>query len=159
MSGNSIGSQIKDLLFYSSDTIAAYRRVYDMAEKLGILEWGDEPYLNVYLSCYGTERSIELSPAGFNDDGAKVKELVKQLLPKVHHFDKGFNEQTNEITFTATFDGVKIVLRSTPPSTCIVEEYKEDVFVPAVKAKPETTRKVTKYRLVGDCLPVLAGDQ
>ena len=42
---------------------------------------------------------------------ARFEWMVKQLLPKVHHFDKGFNEQTNEITFTATYDGVKIVLK------------------------------------------------
>jgi len=91
MQNNSIGSQIKDLLFYSSDTIAAYRRVYDVAEKLGMLEWGDEPYLSVYLTCYGREKTITLSPAGFDDDGMKIQWMIKELLPHIRQFDKGFN--------------------------------------------------------------------
>lgn len=164
----SIGSMLKDDIYYGSHQLGSLHRLYDAAEKLGMLNWvetgdyrTDAPDLHVSLSSYG-KLSITLAPSGEDEEGAVAKWIMKKLMPLVHRFDKGFNNATKEITFTATFDGVEIIVASKPPSTCTVEEYEEEVVVPAVPAvaeKPETTRTIKRYRLVGDCLPIMADVQ
>jgi hypothetical protein len=127
--------------------------------ELGLLEIED---YDVYMNSYGEDLpSVRLRPkhipglaADFQtvtDTTPTLADAVKALLPKVGRFEKGFDEGANEITMTATFKGVKIVLRDATPSTCTVEKVEEEVPSRVVGGY-----KTTKYRLVGDCDPLLS---
>lgn len=73
------------------------------------------------------------------------------LLPKVGKWTKGYNADSNLISVTGHYRGVRIVIQDTPPDTCTVEKVEEEVVVPA---QPERTEKRVRYVLKGDCDPL-----
>lgn len=130
--------------------------IEEALKELGILET-ETDYDTPYLSPYGDQPSITLKPRhvlGVLTDvevgDTALARAAKVLLPKVGSWDKGFDSSTNEITLTGTVKGVKVILKGATPATCTVETVDEDVEIPASKYKR------VKYRLVGDCDPVMA---
>ncbi len=89
-------------------------------------------------------------------------EEIAAILPVLGRLTKEYHPESKEIHLVGEFKGVKIVFETSLPSTCTVEEVEEDVKVPekpgipAVEAGPAHVEKVKKYRMVGDCDPLLA---
>jgi hypothetical protein len=82
-----------------------------------------------------------------------LAEIVRLLLPKCGKLDKSYDEQSNQLTVRGTYEGVDIIIHDTPPATCTVESVVEEVEIPA---RPASVEKRTRYKLVGDCVPLLA---
>lgn len=126
--------------------VASVKRALD---KVGLLEISGSVYLQ---NSWDEQCTVIVSLY----DNQALEVAARNLTELCGRVEKGFDGSEKQLTVTATYKDLKIVVRSSVPSTCTVEPYEVDVDVPAVEAKPATTRKVTKYRLVGDCEPLLA---
>lgn len=151
--------------------------VHEVAEELGLLEYddseiwpgdlglgegliyssisiyGDAPTIQlVYQDRHGVSVSFQLST---KEGATALAVAAKHLLPKVGRFDKNFNAEQRKVQLTATYRGVQIVLESSPPSTCTVEEVEEEVVIPAKPAEPERVEKRKRYVMKGDCDPLI----
>lgn len=100
-------------------------------------------------------------PGGFDmrvvDSTPILSQIARRILPKVGKLEKGFNEQYNYMTLTAMYNGIKIVIKDETPKTCTVECVEEEIEVPE-QLVPAHTKKVVKFRLVGDCDPIFADE-
>lgn len=100
---------------------------------------------------YGLAHSVDEEEAQ-----AWLRDLLS--VSTVKTWEKGFNPECNQITYKATVDGVLVEIVTDTPSTCTVERYEVEEIVEAEPAQSEYTRFVTRYRLKGDCPPVMAGE-
>lgn len=91
------------------------------------------------------------------DTTPRLAQIARLLLPKVGKLEKGFDEQNNQVTLTCVYRGIKIVVKDETPKTCGVERVEEVIDVPE-KIVPAHQEKRVRYRLVGDCDPILADE-
>ena len=113
-----------------------------------MIEPAHEPGVGFFLNADGLEM-------GITDTTPLLGSIAHKMLPMVGKFTKGFDEERNKITLTATYKGIKIVLSDQTPDTCHVEKVVEEVEVPE-KVIPAHTEKRVKYVLAGDCDPLMA---
>ena len=161
---------------YYAEQIGKFWQLREVVEELGLLDL--DIYVNKGTSWYDSEAHkstgpyIELEPRhvpgigiravgppdlegiafGLTDTTPTLGDAAKVLLPKIGRFEKGYDARNNLLTLTAHYKGVRIVLKDTPPDTCTVEKVEEEEELPA---SPAYTRTVTRYRLIGDCNPLL----
>lgn len=141
---------------YFAEQSAKYFRIEEVLRELDLL---DVNTYDVYFSTYG-ELTVTIRPkhvlgllADFQtvvDTTPTLADAAKFWLPKVGKWEKGFNGESNEITLTGEYKGVRIVLIDATPDTCTVEKVEEVVDLPA----HSYVRR--KYVLKGDCDPLLA---
>lgn len=95
---------------------------------------------------------------GVVDTSMTLSEAARVLLPKIGHLDKSYDEDNNKILLTGSYRGVRIILEDTPPETCTVEKVEEEVEVPE-KVIAAHTKKRTRFKLVGDCEPLMKSEK
>jgi len=170
----SIQEQISNQVRYHAKETAALFQLEEEFRELGILNAD-------YWPSFGTSRwengkytetpYVKLEPRhikgiafGFDDEGPTLRlvdasptlgDAARILLPKVHKWDKSFDETQNKIRLTAKFMGVDVILEDAPPETCTVEKVEEEIEVPE-KVVPAHTEKKVRYVLKGDCDPLLS---
>lgn len=133
---------------------AAIRQVEDVVRELGLTEY-PEVYINA--NQFGDSRILLYAdPETDSDDVANLRSLVKSLLPKVGKFTKTFDREYNKFRFKTVYNKVDVEIEVSPPSTCTVETVEEEEIVPEQPFVEEHTKTVTRYKLQGDCEPVLA---
>jgi hypothetical protein len=163
----SVRDDMNGHLLYHAEQIGKYQRIAEVLTDLGLMDL--DMYVSFHTGYWSSETHSDLGPtveleprhviglmADFQtltDTTPTLAEAARVLLPKVGRFEKSYDGDRNEIRLTAVYKGVRVVLRDTPPDTCKVEEVVENVVVPATAERTETRRK---YRLVGECEPLLA---
>lgn len=156
---STLNDKLKWQYRYFAQQSGKYFQMEEALSALGLLNIEDN--YEVYLSPYGDRPSIYLKPkhvkmalqfgtGKLETEAVTLAEAARALLPKVGKWEKGFDSSTGEITLTATFRGVDIVLKDKAPKTCTVETVTEEV---GGRYEPAYTR--TRFRLKGDCDPLL----
>jgi hypothetical protein len=86
-----------------------------------------------------------------------MSQIARKMLPVVGRLEKGFDAERNEVSLTAVYLGIRIVIKDETPKTCSVERVEEEIDVPEKIVPAHKEKKVT-YKLVGDCDPLLADE-
>jgi hypothetical protein len=87
------------------------------------------------------------------DLGIEVQgDIVRKYLPLVGKFEKGYGEMSDSVILRGESAEFVLAIWGKRPETCRVEVIEEDVDVPMHREVQK------KFRLVGNCGPVLAGD-
>ena len=151
---------------YYSNYAESIARIYTLGKigkelELNTVLEGVDCYVS--LNLYSTPPEVEItlwSSIGMKENfeltkSTPLKLVVRHLLPKVHEFDKSFDETRNQLKYTAVYKDVRVVLISSPPNTCKIEKVEEEVEVPEVVTPVHTEKKV-RYVMMGDCDPLLS---
>lgn len=162
-----LGSNVRDYLLATSKSVGRLSHALEVIEELGIADLRCYPSIDYYSA---NQISIRLTPAhdsgiGLFTDGHSIAmemvdttpvmlQIARLLLPKVGKFDKGFEEEQNNITLTCVYRDVKLVLYDSPPKTCTVERVEEVIEVPE-KVIPAHKEKKVRFVMVGDCDPLM----
>jgi hypothetical protein len=94
---------------------------------------------------------------GCKNDESTLDEVARKLA-KAGKVTKGFDESGNRLELTVVTGGVNVKVKFQPPSTCTVEKVEEEVEVPE-KVVPAHTEKRVRFKLVGDCGPLLKAQE
>ena len=168
---STVREQIQNSYANYAKTLARIGMIETVAEDLGLAE------MEFYLE-YRTEDTdyrtwqdrgpyIKLQPhhvpgltAAYQlvDTTPTLADAARVLMPKVGRLEKSFDEDKNKIRLTGVYNGVRVILEDTPPSTCTVEKIEEEVEVPEQVIEAHTEKKV-RYVLKGDCDPLMAREQ
>jgi len=108
----------------------------------------EEVQAEKYFSNYS--RILYISAASFEDAG----QIAKQLLPLVKDWMKDFGEYSGRVKLYGTLpDGCKIELSSPLGDSCQVK------IVETVEHVPAQVRTSKIYKLVGNCNPLMKGQE
>ena len=124
---------------YHSRNLANAYRIEDVIDKLGLDDYAG----------LGNTHNPSITIYSLPSPGE-----IKRLLPLVGKFEKGYDSDHNELTLSATFEGVSLTFKAEPPDTCTVEVDEEEVEVEE-EITPAHTETRRTYRLVGDCDPIM----
>jgi hypothetical protein len=134
---------------YMSNVMAIQRAV----ELTGLGELSGYMTLDAIL-CSGESPAIKLF---VDNDEATLDTVARTLAKYGKTVEKGFDAEGNRLVLTTMIDGVKVEARFSTPETCTVERVSEEVVVPE-HFVPEHTETRMRYRLVGDCGPLLKSE-
>lgn len=153
----------KELAFYAKD-VAEMMNLIEVIKEMKLDDFGlvSNTHLNSWLDDDKKSRSeiwVYVSPWATDKKGnpITVKTLIEHILPLVLTFEKKYNlrESNSDVELVGYYKNVKVRIQTDLPESCTTEPYEEDVEVEEVEHVPPHTKKVVKYRLTGDCDPLL----
>jgi hypothetical protein len=165
---STIAQKVNEAMKWRAEAVALGSQLSTAMEQLGIADLEAYAYVSWdYDAAAGRQTvSITIQPEHapgvgrlamqLTDTTPLLGHIASKILPNVGKFIKGFDEQRNRLTLTATYNGIKIILTDEPPNTCHVEKVIEEVVVPE-RVIPEHTEKRVRYQLSGDCDPIMEG--
>lgn len=145
-----IGEQLQETLVQDTKWLSNLSTIINLIGESGLYDAEASVAVQTYSFSETDLPYVKISPFSFSD----LPSIAKRLLPFVGKFEKSFDEKENQVILTGTYQGIKVILWDYPPNTCTVERIEEDVLVPE-QVVPEHTEKKVRYRLVGDCDPIL----
>lgn len=146
-----IGQQVQETLIQDTKWLGNLLAMLNLIRDSGLYD--DEAYVCLQTYCFSDSDLPYLKISPTSELG--MAELAKKLLPFVGKFEKRFDEERNHVMLTGMYSGFKVILWDDTPKTCRVKKVEEDVLVPE-KIVPAHTEKRIRYKLIGDCDPVLA---
>ena len=76
-------------------------------------------------------------------------------MPNIEKLDKKFNSDNGQLSLEGIYKGFRIQIHYDKPSTCEIKQVKTMKHIEAV---PEHDIEVITYEAVGDCAPILGGE-